>query len=666
MTRKLQVEDLLAFELAGDVQISPAGDRVAYVVKRVNQEKNSYETAIYMAAGSQAPVRFTGGDSDSAPQFSPDGSHLAFISRRSGQAQIWVLAVAGGEARQVTRVQGGVEEFAWAPDGERLAFTAMLKADGIQPEKKEEEKETDLLAKHTKKVKVITEYNHKLDGVGYFGDRRPCLCVTSLAEDAQPVQLTRPPYLVSDFVWAPDGRRIFFCSRMGEDYDRSDFEMQLYAISAEGGEAQLLSPEGLLCEGATPAVSPDGTKIAFQAVESEQLGYDNYKLYTMPVTGGAVTRLAKGFDRPFGSQAITDMPAPAKGKLTWAPDGSFLYSLASIDGSVHLVRVEIASGEVKPLTHGERMVYAYSIDGSGRKAALAYADTLSPTGIYALDLREGSEQRLDRLNEPLLADLELSEPRRYAAQAAGGPAVDSWVMKPHGFKEGEKYPAILWIHGGPMAMFATTFFFELQLLAAQGYGIVYCNPRGSVGYGEKFCGAIAAEWGNLDYQDLMAALDQALAENPWIDADRLGVTGGSYGGYMTNWIVGHTDRFKAAVTGRSICDMRLMAGTGDVGTYWIRRVGVAPWVDDTVYKQQSPITYVENVTTPILIEHQEGDLRCPLDQGMTWYTAIKYLNKAPVRFVRYPEEFHGMSRTGKPWNRIHRLKEVTAWFAKYL
>jgi len=252
--------------------------------------------------------------------------------------------------------------------------------------------------------------------------------------------------------------------------------------------------------------------------------------------------------------------------------------------------------------------------------------------------------------------------RRFKAQAPGGPEIDGWIMQPIGFAEGQRYPTILEIHGGPMAMYADAFFFEFQLLAAQGFGVVFSNPRGSQGYDEAHCMAIAKEWGNLDYKDLMAVLDTAIAENPWIDTERLGVTGGSYGGFMTNWIVGHTDRFKAAVTGRSICDWRMMVGTGDFGSYWIRKFdGVAPWVDDTHYKQQSPITYVGNVKTPILIEHQEGDLRCPIDQGMMWYTAIKYLNKAPVRFVTYPGEFHGMSRNGKPWNRIHRLGEIVSW-----
>ena len=240
-------------------------------------------------------------------------------------------------------------------------------------------------------------------------------------------------------------------------------------------------------------------------------------------------------------------------------------------------------------------------------------------------------------------------------------------MKPVHFDAHKRYPAILEIHGGPMMLYAQSFFFEFQCLAAKGYGVIYTNPRGSQGYGTEFCTAIQKEWGNLDYLDVMAGLETALAAESWIDPNQLGVAGGSYGGYMTNWIIGHTDRFKAAVTMRSVVDWRAMVGTGDGGWHWMKRADQkAPWQNDEWYRQQSPITYVENITTPLLIEHQEGDLRCPIEQGEILYTAVKYLNQAPVKFVRYPDEFHGMSRDGKPWHRVHRLETMTDWLDTYI
>jgi len=662
VTRRLQAEDLFAFKLAGDVQISPAGDRIVFVIRQLDKENNEYKSDIHMARVGAKPVRFTGGESDGSPRFSPDGNQLAFISRRSGQPQIWLMPVDGGEARQLTRIQGGVTEFCWAPDSRRIAFTAMLKDDGIQPEVKEE-KEEDLLKKHTKKVKVITEFFHKLDGEGYFGERRPCLCVIDTLEEGEPRQLTFPPYRVSGLAWSPDGSTILFEGRMGPDYDRNPAETHIYAISAEGGEARQISPDGLSCGGA--AVSPDGRQVAFVGAPTEEMGYDVQGLYVAPLAGGAAARVDRNWDRSFCDETVTDLCPPSGGRLTWAPDGSAIYSVTSVNGTTQLVRVDLTTGAVTMLTRGDRQVYSFSLDTGCRRAALGVSTPLNPGEIYLLDLAEGTEERLTDVNGALLAELELSEPRRFKARAAGGPEVDGWVMKPAGFEEGTRYPTILYIHGGPMAQYGAAFFFEMQLMAAQGYGVVYSNPRGSQGYGASFCKAIRCDWGNRDYADVMAALDQAIAENPWIDPDRLGVTGGSYGGYMTNWIVSHTDRFKAAVTGRSVVDWRAMMGTGDLIDF--RETGGVPyWEDDTWYKQQSPITYVANVRTPILIEHQEGDLRCPLEQALIWYSAIKYLGKAPVRLVLYPEEFHGMSRNGKPWNRVHRLQEISNWFNQYL
>jgi dipeptidyl aminopeptidase/acylaminoacyl peptidase len=563
------------------------------------------------------------------------------------------MSLTGGEARQLTKVQGGIGEFAWAPDGTRIVMTAMLKADGIRPEVKEET-EDDLLKKHTKNVKTITELTHKLDGEGYFGERRACLCVTSLDEDATPLQLTQPPYQVQQIAWTPDGSHLLITGVMGPDYDRAADDSRLYVISADGGEARQLTPNEVA--GQSPSVSPDGKTVAFAMNSQDADGYDNTKLALIPLGGGDMTVVAPQWNRTFGNAGISDMPAPGGWKLTWAPDGASFFALTSVDGTVQIARVGVASGQVDLLTSGDHLTYTFSMDARCRKVAFGQANAINPADIYVMDLREGEAQRLTNLNQELLADLELSVPRRFKAKAPGGPQVDGWIMQPVGLTEDQRYPTILEIHGGPMAMYAATFFFEFQLLAAQGFGVIFSNPRGSLGYDEAHCMAIAHDWGNVDYADLMAVLDQAIAENPWIDTNRLGVTGGSYGGFMTNWIVGHTDRFKAAVTGRSICDWRSMVGTGDAGPFWIKLFGgVAPWVDDARYKQQSPITYVENVKTPILIEHQEGDLRCPVDQGMLWYAAIKWLNKAPVRFVTYPGEFHGMSRNGKPWHRIHRL-----------
>jgi dipeptidyl aminopeptidase/acylaminoacyl peptidase len=397
------------------------------------------------------------------------------------------------------------------------------------------------------------------------------------------------------------------------------------------------------------------------------MGYDNVKLYVIPAAGGEPKDMAPDYDRTFGSVPLSDMPASGTLPLVWALDQQAIVLPSSINGTVHLVQVNLTTGKVKQITEGDRVIYSYSLGAKQDKAVLAVTTPLNPSELYLLDLTTRHEQRLTEVNKELLEQLELSEPQRYSFRAEGGPEVDGWVMKPIGFAEGKTYPAVLEIHGGPMMMYSCSFFFEFQLTAAKGYAVIYTNPRGSQGYGEEFCKAIQYEWGNKDWADVLAGLDAALAENPWIDGSRVGVAGGSYGGYMTAWAVGHTDRFKAANCGRPVVYWAGEVGTTDGGWLWMRRAkGVKPWVDDSWYKQQSPWSYVENMKTPLLIEVQEGDLRCPIEQGQMLYTAVKFLNKAPVKFVRYPNEFHGMSRSGKPWHRVHRLNMIVDWYNQYI
>ncbi len=663
--RLIQAEDLLAFKLAGDPQLSPAGDRIVYAVSWTNKENNQYDSTLYMVDPEQEPLRFTGSDADSKPQFSPDGQTLAFISKRSGQPQVWLMAVGGGEARQLTKIQGGIGQFSWLPDGKSMVVVANLDAEGVQPEVKEQE-EKDLYKKYTKDVKVITELFHKLDGVGFFGERRPQLCVVSLDQDVAPRQLTFGPYMIGSLAdLSSDGQSILFTSMRGEGYDREAWQQHLWRIPVAGGQPELVVGGEMGIQAAR--FSPNGGRIAFLASYPEQMGYDNVKLYLIPAEGGEPVDMAPGFDRTFGAIGLSDMSASGSMPMVWAQDEQSIFLPASIDGTVHLTQVDLTKKTVKQITQGDRVLYSYSISRDQTKAVLAVSTHLCPSDLYLLDLATGKEQRLTEVNSDLLEQLILSEPQRYSFRAEGGPEADGWVMKPANYEEGKHYPAVLEVHGGPMMMYSCSFFFEFQLTAAQGYAVIFTNPRGSQGYGEEFCKAIQYEWGNKDWADVLAGLDEALAQNPWIDPDRVAIAGGSYGGYMSAWAVGHTDRFAAAVAGRPVVYWTAEVGTTDGGWRWMRRAkNVKPWIDDSWYKQQSPWTYVENIKTPLLIEVQEGDLRCPIEQGQMLYTAVKFLNKAPVKFVRYPNEFHGMSRNGKPWHRIHRLNQMMSWYGEYL
>lgn len=665
MTRPIQLDDLFKFKLVGDLQVRRDAQQVAFVVKAAQAESNDYRTEIHVADVATGKVeRFTHHNTDASPRYSPDGSHLAFLSKRSGTVQIWCMALSGGEAYQVTEIAAGVQEFAWSPDGDRLAFIAKA-----GPKRAAKADVDDLLAKHTAGVAIVDELLYKMDGVGYFGKERPCLFVIQVEPGAEPVQLTEPPYLVSAPVWVPDGKTVLVKSRMNPaDYDRGGSEQQIWAVPTAGGQPQQVSPAGLSVRDV--AVAPDGERIAAIASRTDGMSYDNATLFLLrfdPNGPGPseATQWKSDFDYPLDDSGVTDFGGPASGPLTWSADGRTLLTLASARGATFLVQADPRSGSVRKLTTSDQHIYSYAFSGDGAFAAYAANEMRRPSIIKVVSPL-GERELLDP-NAELLTGLTISHPERFTAQAEGGPPVDAWIVKPLGFRDGETFPAVVNIHGGPALMYTSGFFFEFQVLAAQGYAVVYGNPRGSHGYGEDFCRAIKYVWGGVDYDDVMAITDAALRQYPWIDPNKLGVAGGSYGGFLTNWIVGHTDRFAAAVTGRSIADWRSAIGSGDLGTFRFKRVHDVPfWEDNSWYEQQSPITYVANVRTPILIEHQQEDHRCTIDQAYMWYSAIKYLNQAPTRMVIYPGEAHGMSRTGKPWHRVHRLQEVTAWFAQYL
>lgn len=651
--RPVTAQDILRIRLGANVEISPDGGLIAFEEICQDPETNETRSRIEGLRPGKPPWHLTSGTRDRQPRFSPDGTKLAFLRKAKQQTQIWILPLAGGESWQLTAVSGGVSEFAWSPDGQLLAFTTPVGAEGIEVEAGAEEKDPE--RRFTADVKVIEELAHKLDGEGYFKDP-PCLCTIEPSPGAAPRQLTFAPYRVHDVGFAADGQAIYFLSRRGDDYDKELFDLRLYRIGLDGGEVTEVAPAGV--EGFAA-----GPELAIAMSDPKEMGYDNTRLFLAAADGSGLRAAAPGFDRTLGNAAISDVPGSGFTGLAWAPDGQGVYGIYSDRGTTQL-GVFRPDGSVEALTSGRHVVYGYSVARSGAIALLISTPT-DPGNVYLL--RDGALEGLTNLNEALFSEVATVEPEFFEAPSPDVGSVDTWVMKPLGLPALGKAPTVLMIHGGPMSMYAHTYFFEFQLLAAAGFGVVYTNPRGSQGYGFAFCQAIQREWGNLDLKDIYAGLDAAIEGHPFIDSERLGVGGGSYGGYMTNWIIGHTNRFKAAVSGRSVVDWQAMVGTGDGGWGWVDRAGgVPPWRDDSWYRQQSPITYVDNIVTPLLIENQEGDLRCPIEQGMILYSAVKWLRKAPVRFVRYPDEFHGMNRGGKPWHRVHRLKEIVRWYERYL
>jgi dipeptidyl aminopeptidase/acylaminoacyl peptidase len=379
----------------------------------------------------------------------------------------------------------------------------------------------------------------------------------------------------------------------------------------------------------------------------------------MPAEGGEPRCLTEGFDRTIRTSQ----------KVVWSPDSTHVYVTFPHHGGGHIHGVSM-EGEVEPLTEGKMNVGTFSMDDSGTIFAFNANNAMTPTELWVMG-EDGSKKRTE-MNRGLLRKLRLSEPEEFWFTASDGVDVQGWIARPYEFEEGEKYPTLIEVHGGPRSAYGFKLDaaeHEFQVLADHGYAVVYTNPRASIGYGEQFAGLISGHWGERDYQDILEATDYVIENYGFVDPERVGVLGGSYGGFMTNWIVGHTDRYKAAVTQRSISNWYSFHGTSDIG--WMTLPthelvnGKDPWDDLELCMEKSPITYVKNVKTPLLIIHSENDYRCPMEQGEQLFIALKKLGRT-VEFVRFPEEPHGLSRTGKPKHRVERLQHIVRWFDRYL
>ncbi|MDP8921807.1 MAG: S9 family peptidase [Chloroflexota bacterium] len=649
--RPITAEDLLGIAVVDDPRVAPNEQVVAFVVTTIDRGANEYRSAIWIVPlDGGEPIPFTSGERrDTTPRWSPDGERLAFLSDRGGdKAQLYVMPARGGEARRLTRQPDAVRDFAWSPDSKHLVFVARVRPRDAPA--------TDDPTPPV--VREIDRIKHKYDGQGLLVGHEHLFVVSADGGEAR--QITDGDWDDRQPAWSPDGRAIAFASNRTPERDTNDAS-QIWVVAATGGRPRLVSHGDDALTG--PAWSPDGSRIACVGRAADGPAGANTRLWLLPAEGGAPICLTPAFDRSLGSDVLADLrghaahPVPA-----WTPDRARIRFLASDRGNVHLFEVDAAGGTGEPrrLIAGERQILSFSTVGD--TIAFAATTPLDPGDVVVVNADRGDERRLTDLNRTLLDVLDLVAPEPLDAVGADGQPVQAWVLPGRG--RGRR-PAILEIHGGPHALYGNAFFHEFQLLAARGYSVIYANPRGSRGYGERFCSEIAGGWGDLDHRDLMAVMDAAVARRD-VDADRLGVAGGSYGGYMTNWIVGHTDRFKAAVTMRCLSNFLSMYGTSDIGTWFCERELLgAPRDQFERYWRLSPIAYAERVATPILILHAEQDLRCPLEQAEQWFVTLRRLGKT-AELLRFPEESHNLSRNGRPDRRLLRLERILAWFDRYL
>jgi dipeptidyl aminopeptidase/acylaminoacyl peptidase len=549
------------------------------------------------------------------------------------RTQVYALSLEGGEARRLTNLKNGVNGFDWSPEGKRLVITSRTgPSDARAP---------------SSDVRHYKHPSYKFNDTGWFDDKRSHIWTVDVSSGAATQLTFGEEWNDTEPQWSPDGNFIAFVSdRTGHAFDESR-NSDVFVIDSAGGPIRKISDHDE--EDNSPRWSPDGKQIAFIGRIHER---DHPKIFIAPSGGGASRNVSPELDL---------IPS----NLRWAEQGRALYFETGVRGETHLFRVEAKDGKLTQVTKGARSVRLVDINERTRRIAYAANDFKHLDDLYVASLDGSNERKLSSLNEKLWSQLQLADVERMTYKGADGWDVDGFMVKPVGWQEGKKYPLILSIHGGPAGQYGVDWFQEFQVYAARGWAVFYTNPRGSTGYGQKFERGIEGEWGGKDYVDVMNGVEAALQKYPWVDRERLGVTGGSYGGYLTNWIVGHTDIFKAAVTLRSVVNFVSDEGTRD-GAYGHKEdFGGDLFEKFEMYWDRSPLKYAKNVKTPILILHSDNDYRVPLEQGEQWFRALKHFG-ATAEFVIFPRENHNLTRTGEPKHLVESLNWQLYWFDKYL
>lgn len=655
--RGIEAEDLYRLASVTDPRLSPDGTKAAFVHTTMSKEKNDYVSNIFvldLPTGEYEQWTY-GKDRNTAPRWSPDGKKLAFVSNRTDKNQIYVMPVTGGEARPVTKLKNGATNPVWSPDSKTIAFHAVVKSgEPLEATEKEEENKK----KEPEPVEV-TKMKYKADTVGLYTGKYQQLALLDV-ETEKVELLTEEERHHTVLDWSPDGRYLVFSADYSEDEDFS-FIQDIYLYDLETKEKRnLTNGQGLFFDG---KFSPDGRYVAMIGNDFTYKNATLNGIWLYDLENQELKNISQSWDIPVGDYVAADFQQGAVSPgIIWTGDSSGIYFTASESGSVNLYFTDLA-GNYRVVTKEEGHLFGVSLTAGKAVATVSYP--VEPSEVYSIDLSTGKLDKLTSFNKKALENIELSRPESFTYKSVDDWTVHGWIMKPVGFEERKKYPLILEIHGGPHTMYANTYFHEMQMLAAQGFAVLYVNPRGSHGYGQQFVDAVRGDYGGKDYEDLMAAVDYALETFDFIDETRLGVTGGSYGGFMTNWIVGHTNRFKAAVTQRSISNWISFYGVSDIGYYFNEWQHLLDKNDFEGLWKISPLRYVDQIETPLLILHSEEDLRCPIEQGEQLYIALKHRRKT-TKLIRFPKSNHELSRSGIPNLRMRRLHYIKDWFIEYL
>ncbi|GKU81714.1 S9 family peptidase [Niallia sp. NCCP-28] len=655
----IEAEHLYKLNSVVDPQVDSSGNDCLYVVTSICQKNDTYTSNIYYKSLEEdtEEVQWTfGTDRNHSPRWSPDSKKVVFVSNRTGKNQLFILNREGGEAKQLTNTLNGATNPVWSPDGLKVAFQTSLGKEKSIYDKEDE------IHKNSKTVPFeVTNMKYKSDQSGLWDGKYQHIGMVDISTgELTEITTGENDYLLES--WSPDGKYIAISADTRKDKDFSFCsDVFLYEIETDNWK-KITYGTGYYGKATWSA---DGKKIGLIGHEREYENATYSKLWVYDVELEWLQCLTPDWDANIGDDAIGDFQ---QGIVTpgmlWGEDNESFVFLGSDHGNT-IVYFGHETGAIYPSLIDNQHVYGLSTGGSLKRAVVAISKPQLPGDLFLLNLETGEVKQLTDINKQFAKEHEFAEAEAIQFQSDDEWELHGWLMKPIGFKTGETYPLILEIHGGPHAMYANTYFHEFQTLAANGFAVLYINPRGSFGYGQHFVDAVRGDYGNKDYEDIMAAVDYILANFDFIDETRLGVTGGSYGGFMTNWMIGHTNRFKAAVTQRSISNWISFYGVSDIGYYFSDWQLKADLTDVETLWKHSPLAYVEKIETPLLILHGEKDLRCPIEQAEQLFIALKKQKKT-TKFIRFPESNHELSRSGKPSLRIERLNYIKNWFKEHL
>jgi dipeptidyl aminopeptidase/acylaminoacyl peptidase len=646
-SRALQTSDQYRLRWLSDPRVAPDGKRVAFVVSALDRERDALTSRIYLLdldTPDAAPVCLTPADAvEHSPRWAPDSSRLALVSDRRGGSQIWIIDRFGHEVQQLTRVPNGAAEPAWHPDGRTLAFTTITVAD---------ESETV--------VHQVLSAHYKSDGVGLdLASRRRHVWLASLDRDGDTVPLTDGDWDDCAPAWSPDGKHLAFISNRSGHRDCSSAADVWTTTPGAGGARCLTASRGPV---RSLAWSPDGTSIAYVGHDHGDAEGVNLVLWVASLAGGSVRSITAHLDRSIGMVVRADDARGEMTDITWSADGSRVYFIVGEGGSSWIGWATLTA-ETGVAVAGTRACLSFSL--AQDRLAFVVADLDSPGELHLATADGAGERRLTSMNADWLEQVALAPVQHLSVPADDGHLLEGWLVRPLSLAPGKQVPLILQVHGGPHYAFGNRFSFEVQRLAAQGYLVLYGNPRGSQGYGEHHATRVLGDWGGRDLLDVLQLLDAVLATGV-ADPTRLAVSGVSYGGYLACMLIASGQQFRAAIAENGISDCTSVFGNGaGLEPFWCSEFGGPPWERQALYQQRSPLSHVASIHTPLLLVHAELDQQSPIGQSEELFAALRFLGRH-VEFVRVPGEGHLMNLIGRPSRRIGRAEVIDRWLARYL